>query len=116
MTKSLDYSGEFKDLTRLVVRMETKVDNILNVTNDHETRIRVSESTLGFHTTVAKEHEVIYQLINKLDERVSPLEDIVSQLNRTMESFRKVLWAIALSIASGVGVLLFDIFRGGFNG
>ena len=105
-----------KELTELVagtIRVETKIDNILSITSDHESRIRLAESTLVLQRELERNYVRANEDIKTLDSRLTPLEQIATDNSKTLASFKKVLWAIALSVASGVGILIVDTLRRG---
>ena len=106
MCSDPNHAKDFRTITEAVVRMETKLDNVLSVANDHEARLRVAEAAIIVHKEAESGNE-------DHGSRLKTLEDTTRDLNTTISSLRKILWAVVLSVAAGVGVIIVDIYKKG---
>ena len=106
MCSDPNHVKDFRTLTEAVIRMETKLDNVLSVVNDHEARLRVAEAAIIVHKEAESDRE-------GHDGRLKTLENITRDLDTTISALKKILWAVVLSVAAGVGVIIVDIYKKG---
>ena len=106
MCSDPNHAKDFRTITEAVVRMETKLDNALTIAGDHEARLRVAEAAI----IVYKEYESGHDDHNS---RLKTLENITRDLDTTISALKKILWAVVLSVAAGVGVIIVDIYKKG---
>ena len=106
MCSDPNHVKDFRTLTEAAIRMETKLDNVLSVVNDHEARLRVAEAAIVVHKEAESGHE-------DHDSRLKTLENITRDLDSTISALKKILWAVVLSVAAGVGVIIVDIYKKG---
>ena len=106
MCSDPNHIKDFRTLTEAAIRMETKLDNALSVVNDHEARLRVAEAAIIVHKETESGHE-------DHDSRLKTLENITRDLDTTISALKKILWAVVLSVAAGVGVMIVDIYKKG---
>lgn len=106
MCSDPNHAKDFRTITEAVVRMETKLDNVLSIASDHEARIRTAEAAIIVH----RETESGYE---SHSIRLSELETITRELYTTISALKKILWAVVLSVAAGVGVIIVDIYKKG---
>ena len=109
MCSDPNHVKDFRTLTEAVIRMETKLDNVLSFVNDHEARLRVAEAAIIVHKEAESGHE-------DHDGRLKTLESTTRDLNTTISALKKILWAVVLSVAAGVGAIIVDIYKRGYNG
>ena len=113
MCSDPSHAKDFKLLNESIIRMETKLDNVLTITTDHESRLRLAETAILLHKDIRAEQEDTEKRITKLDGKVDKLTRTVDNNDQTLASMKKVLWAIALAIASTIGVTIVDMMRKG---
>ena len=113
MCSDPSHAKDFKLLNESIIRMETKLDNVLTITTDHESRLRLAETAILLQKGIRAEHEDTEKHITKLDGKVDKLTRTVDNNDQTLASMKKVLWAIALAIASTIGVTIVDMMRKG---
>ena len=106
MCSDPNHAKDFRTITDAVARMETKLDNVLSIASDHEARIRTAEAAIIVH----RETESGYE---SHSTRLSELETITKELYTTISALKKILWAVVLSVAGGVGVIIVDIYKKG---
>ena len=106
MCSDPNHAKDFRTLTEAVIRMETKLDNVLSVVNDHEARLRVAEAAIIVHKETESDHE-------DHDRRLKTLENTTRDLDATIGALKKILWAVVLSVAGGVGIIIVDIYKKG---
>lgn len=86
--------------------METKLDNVLSIASDHEARLRVAEAAIIVYKEAESGHE-------DHNDRLKALENTTRDLNTTISALKKILWAVVLSVAAGVGAIIVDIYKKG---
>ena len=99
------YTKEFKDIATLMARMETKLDTVIAGIHDHEGRIRSAETALTTHSSHDPERV-------KLREDVDELNMSNAAISRTVENWRKIIWAIGVAAFSGLGLWIWRIIEG----
>lgn len=91
---------EMRTLIDSNARIETKLDALLASVGDHETRIRLAESAITVQQQIS-----ISQAGH--DTRLDAVELLVSNHNKVLSNYAKVLWAIATAAATAlVGVVI----------
>ena len=113
MCSDPSHAKDFKLLNESIIRMETKLDNVLTITTDHEIRLRLAETAILLQKDTRAEHKNTERDIVKLGTKVDKLAKTVGNNYQTLATMRKVLWAVALAIASTIGVTIVDIIRKG---
>ena len=103
-----NYAKELTEVSQSMVRIETKLDNVLSVVGDHEARIRVAEAVIVADTERKREYV-------SLKETVANQNSIVESLSQTVDSWRRVVWIIGTAAFSGLGLMLWEIFKRGMN-
>lgn len=106
MCSDQNHAKDFRTITDAVARMETKLDNALAIAGDHEARLRVAEAAI----IVYKEAESGHVDHNS---RLKTLENTTRDLDTTIGALKKILWAVVLSVAAGVGAIIVDIYKKG---
>ena len=106
MCSDPNHAKDFRTITDAVARMETKLDNVLAIAGDHEARLRVAEAAIIVHKEAESDHE-------DHDGRLKTLENITRDLDTTISALKKILWAVVLSVAAGVGAIIVDIYKKG---
>ena len=106
MCSDPNHAKDFRTITDAVARMETKLDNVLSIASDHEARIRTAEAAIIVQRETESGHE-------SHSIRLSELETITRELYTTISALKKILWAVVLSVAAGVGVIIVDIYKKG---
>ena len=106
MCSEPNHAKDFRTITEAVARMETKLDNVLAIAGDHEARLRVAEAAIIVHKEAESGHE-------DHDGRLKTLENITRDLDTTISALKKILWAVVLSVAAGVGAIIVDIYKKG---
>ena len=96
------HTKEFKDIAILMARMETKLDTVLSGLNDHETRLRIAEAAAVAHSTHDPE-------IDKMQVDIETLVKSNTGIIQTIETWRKILWAIGISAFGGMGLWLWRL-------
>lgn len=103
-----NYTEGFAEVSQSMVRIETKLDNVLSVVGDHEARIRVAEAVIVADTDRKREYV-------SLKETVSTQGTSLESLSQTVDSWRRVVWIIGTASFSGLGLMLWEIFKRGMS-
>ena len=103
-----NYTKGFAEVSQSMVRIETKLDNVLSVVGDHEARIRVAEAVIVADTDRKREYV-------SLKETVSTQGTTLESLSQTVDSWRRVMWIIGTAAFSGLGLMLWEIFKRGMS-
>ena len=103
-----NYTEGFAEVSQSMVRIETKLDNVLSVVGDHEARIRVAEAVIVADTDRKREYV-------SLKETVAAQGTTVESLSQTVDSWRRVMWIIGTAAFSGLGLMLWETFRRGMS-
>ena len=106
MCSDPNHAKDFRTITEAVIRMETKLDNVLAIAGDHEARLRVAEAAIILYKEAESGHE-------DHNSRLKTLENTTRDLDATISALKKILWAVVLSVAAGVGVIIVDIYKKG---
>lgn len=101
-----NHMNEFKEIAGSIVRMETKLDNVLNAVSDHEARIRVAETAIIVHNDNKTETDAMKLQISALQSQ-SALD------GQTIGAWKKILWIIATAAFGGLGLSIWDAFKRG---
>ena len=99
------HTKELKDIAILMARMETKLDTVVSGINDHEGRIRATETALVTHSSHDPERV-------KLREDVDELNMSNAAMFRTIDNWRRIIWAIGIAAFSGLGLWIWRIIEG----
>lgn len=103
-----NHMNEFKEISGSIIRMETKLDNVLSAVSDHEARLRVTEAAIIVHNDNRAESMSFYS-------DVSTLKTATASNTETIKSWKKALWIIATAAFSGLGLSIWDVIRRGMN-
>ena len=106
MCSDQNHAKDFRTITEAVARMETKLDNVLAIAGDHEARLRIAEAAIVVYKEAESGHE-------DHDSRLKTLENITRDLDTTIGALKKILWAVVLSVAAGVGAIIVDTYKKG---
>ena len=104
-----NHMKEFKDIAESMARMETKLDNVLSIVNDHEARIRVAETAIIIHNDNKQEYD-------NMKTQLATLSTMVTASSNTIAGWSKALWIIGTASFAGLGLGIWDLIKRGVSG
>lgn len=108
MCSDPSHQQEYREVSEGMARMETKLDSALTILNDHEARLRVAEVAAITNGNLRQDYSTIAS-------DVSGLKDIVVDNMKTIDGWRKVLWAIGTASFSGLGLGIWELIKRGYS-
>ena len=102
------HQHEYREVSEGMARMETKLDSALTILNDHEARLRVAEGAAITNGNLRQDYGTIVS-------EVSWLRSIVVDNSKTIDGWRKVIWAIGTASFSGLGLAIWDAIKRGYS-
>lgn len=102
------HTAELKILSESSIRMETKLDGMLAMAQDHESRIRTAEAFVQIQGQVEKTR-------SDLDRRVDSVEATAGDNKKALDGMRRLMWAALTAAVAAVVMMVFEYIKFGVN-
>lgn len=106
MCSGPEHTKEFRNIAETMVRMETKLDNVLTIVGDHEARLRVAEASIIVHNDNKPDYDVMKTDMKNLAKIVEKNESIIA-------GWSKALWIMGSASLSGLGLGIWGLISRG---
>lgn len=99
-------------INETMIRLESKLDSALSTLSDHEGRLRTTEKLVLLMKNIEEQRVREQTAIDKLESKCSEVDRELEKVKSSLETYKRVIWAISLATIGGIVNLIFRWVEG----